>query len=151
MRHTKQGQKECQLATMAMLFDTGLDTMRALMLGRAEAVTGHAWSTWNDFSMWCAYMGGIGPWAEVVLPVCREHGLDLPALIPMHEDNGEAPDLRGRGQICLKGPDSWGHAVAYEDGIVYDPSLDAPEPFDTWWATKVERGWRSYHVTPLKP
>ena len=118
MRWQSQGYNECQLATIAMLADVPLRYVRKFALSLGEHKT---WETvglnpvvfWERVVLIAAFFG----LPETLFPEgvgTRKHSTTT--------SGSKRPILGGLGQIHL-GSDLEAHAVAYQDGRIYDSNI----------------------------
>lgn len=128
MRHQRQGEKECLLTTIAMLADCPLDRARRIAAIYAGSKQWNA-TNWPTTNYLCAVLKVRLPTTEIH-EGCRAaiggigNRSTFPAKLP-----------EGRGTILLwyaEAVPPHGHIVAYEDGIVYDPSEGNPMAYHVW-------------------
>src|SRR5690606_9112904 len=100
MRHVLQpkGSWYCGHCSVAMVTDTELNT-----------VIGGMGQTRSDG----------GSTADMIANYSASLGFNVYCQHPI--DNRKPVDLRGRGVLFVTGTNGLSHAVAYEDGTVYDP------------------------------
>ena len=141
MRHERQGKQECQLATLAMLADIPLTDVRWFAL------------SWAGVNQWLA-VWGTGKFWPTVSAVKEVLGLNLSLVNRQSGSNmrrgaPKSAELSGRGQLSFRQLGGAWHAVAYEDGVVYDPVFEGPMPVATWMQ-RIGRKWLSYYLSPLE-
>jgi hypothetical protein len=135
------------LATLAMLSNRSLGSVRRY----AESLVGVSWrelvETRNSQWFWeAAEM--VAAWA-LRIPLNEARRLFQP--VPVSAPGGQPiPETlpRGKGYIVLQWTNNTAHAVAFNRGLVYDPSEAVPRP----WAQYVERNRSaivSVHIVPL--
>ena len=117
----KQGFNECQLATIAMLADRPLKEVREVacrMLGT---------STWLPLSV------SVKAFWLIVETLYLYYGLTkIHPRMNQATANSTTPDLSGKGQITVQFGSGEAHAMAFEDGLVYDPNGDKPVTWEEW-------------------
>ena len=123
MKHIRQGPRECQLAVIAMLSDQSLDTVRKAACKGANVM------------FWAEALGTpyfwVGVWAAF-------DAVGLPNLTPIDwyhaqsQSDPSSPDLTGKGQLLVLWNDDTAHAMAFENGLVYDPNADGPMTWEAW-------------------
>ena len=127
MKLQRQGFNECQLATIAMLADKSLDEVRDVtckMLGT---------SIWLPLSLSPAAF-----WL-CVEALCLYYGLTkIHPRINQMITGSTLPNLVGKGQITIEFHSKESHAMAYEDGLIYDPNGDKPVTWEEWLAGMAE-------------
>ena len=140
MKIQKQGFNECQLATIAMLANRPLSEVREVackMLGTSTwlPLTVTLETYWLTVEALCIYFG----------------------LAEIHPKMSQAttnikPNLSGRGQITVQfdneGAHSLTHAMAFEDGLVYDPNGDKPVTWEEWLAAMAEE-YLNKHISAI--
>ena len=150
MQLQRQGELECQLATIAMLADVPLLEVRtrALELTQTE--------TWASYFNTQRASRVISFWL-IASMLCSEYGVSM--TLPDTDTGvtpGEAPNinLSGKGQITVVWNNNTAHAIAYEDGIVYDGNLTESVSWDIWLSTEANRykqcGIKSIIVSPCR-
>lgn len=115
MIHRKQRPNECALTALAMVTGDDEDT-----ICRNTAVDRSHYSMAADTADW-------HEWQQDIEKIARVYPLIAPmvALRGMNIQGSPEVPLQGKGLIVIRYV--WHrHAVAYENGIVFDPSLDAP-------------------------
>lgn len=118
MRHQYQGQKlSCVLATMAMLADRPLAELEAMFEQESsyDAKDKERMATWSKIKDAIGLSGFQLPWANVNGNTMNFTGSDV------------MPSLVGKGWIHVHVLGLGYHAIAYEDGLIYDSSDDSPE------------------------
>ena len=141
MKIQKQGFNECQLATIAMLANRPLSEVREVackMLGT---------STWLPLSV------TIEIYWLTVEALCIYFGLaEIHPKMNQATANNTTPNLSGKGQITIQwdneGVRSSAHAMAFEDGLVYDPNGDKPVTWEEWLVGIAER-YLDMHVLAI--
>lgn len=127
MQLQRQGFNECQLATIAMLANRPLNEVREVackMLGT---------STWLPLSISAAAF-----WL-IIESLCLHYGLTkIHPRMNQATANSTTPDLSGKGQLTIQWTSEGAHAMAYEDGLVYDPNGDKPVTWEEWLAGMAE-------------
>ena len=137
MQLQRQGFNECQLATIAMLANRPLSEVREVackMLGTSAwlplSVTLETY--WLTVGALCIYFG-----LAEIQPKMSQVTTNI------------ITNLAGKGQITVKfdneGARPSAHAMAYEDGLVYDPNGDKPVTWEEWLA-KVAEEYLGKHV-----
>lgn len=124
-----------------MLYEEDVEYVKDLVLLRAEEIDGAHRPSWlacfrmNDKTLPDA-MNDVSGW----------YGLHGTQFVTMATSAGEDTG-QGRGTITIAWNDWDGaHIVAFEDGWVYDPYLEAPMKWAEWWAG-VEPRVRASKVT----
>lgn len=101
MKHIKQpkGTYYCGHCAMAMVLDTDMNAIISNMGANPDGS--------SNILMYYNYLKQLGIAYDAV---------EMP-------DNRKHIDLSGRGIISVKKPHSnrWGHAMAFKDGVIYDP------------------------------
>lgn len=145
MKHVRGGLFDYQLAVLAMLTGQTLKKVRTA----ASKVTGS--KEWYDLRTFGSDNNRPDDFWRAVILVGRSYGLErawLENLWQAVTDHSEEVgcyeevlptsyppklDLKGRGQITFWSAHG-SHAVAYENGEVYDPAKKrGPVPFVRWW------------------
>ena len=136
MQLQRQGFNECQLATIAMLADRPLDEVREVackMMGSA---------TWLPLSV------SIQAFWLIVESLYVHYGLTKIHPRLNQATTSIAPNLLGRGQITIQFDGREAHAMAFEDGLVYDPNGDKPVTWEEWLATMAEE-YLNKHISAI--
>ena len=55
----------------------------------------------------------------------------------------DKPDLTGKGQITIWWIDDTAHAMAFEDGLIYDPNGNTPVTWEVWSTVNVKLYYKS--------
>ena len=135
MQLQKQGFNECELATIAMLADRPLDEVREVackMLGTL---------TWLPLSL------SIEAFWLTVEALCVHFGLaKIHPRMNQATANNTTPDLSGKGQITIQFSGEEAHAMAFEDGLVYDPNGERPVTWEEW-LTEMAEGYSDKHIS----
>lgn len=140
MRFQKQGNRECVLATVAMLKDICIEEVREIALQINEIVLGS--DEWSGNPRCCTLL-----YQHFGLP-------DLNPPVPiMFSGLTTPPDLKGKGSIHFimsSKAGTSGHIAPFENGVIYEPNVGPMswEEFRDFWE---EHGYAiaSYHVTKL--
>ena len=129
IKHQKQDYNECQLATFAMLTDKTIEEVRILALRIVNK------RTWHEFT---ACVPNQKYWSLIKL-ICDRLG--MPYFMPYSTipSSNKSPNLSGKGQITIKWTIDTAHAMAFEDGLVYDPNSDGPVTWEEWLAIVPKR------------
>ena len=128
----KQEGDECQLAVIAMLSNKPLPELRQLVLTTFG-------KSWLEMAKNHNISEASGKLCQILgLPRLTHHVVDNTLLMPDHSKTKyygkkEEPDLSGRGQISISaGLRPNGHAMAFENGKVFDGNADGPMPWREW-------------------
>ncbi len=139
MEHVRQTGPECYLCAVSMVTGRPIETIRReadtiakllgvkrggylyLVRGRGYADKVRRMRLWRQLERILAKRYGIPP-----SPI-----LALSNLIPSYRCQPEALDLTGRGMFFLLSRRG-GHAVAYENGAIFDSNEDGPLPASDW-------------------
>ena len=128
----KQRLNECLLASVCAThgadYETASDLFRT-MHGRPWYVSQEQFDQ-RHAKFLCYVSGGTDYWTLAMTPIYGP---------------GDSPDLSGHGILVIR-KDDMRHAVAYADGLIYDPNLDDVRPFAEWLATFYS-GWYIDTVT----
>ena len=129
----RQGHDECQLAVIAML--AGKTSKEVVM--EAQKWTGHvAWRYYlvvsNREKIWAT-----------VSALCHKYGIPSLLVINAITTSTNKPDLTGKGQITIWWTDNTAHAMAFEDGLIYDPNSDTPVTWEIWSTVNVKLYYKS--------
>lgn len=118
---------ECQLAVIAMLADVDISVVRRRALTLAELCSwdgifnvskfAHFWPIVNQL----ASEFGVGDAVNSELISPTQPGSSL-----------ADPDLCGTGQIAVVWANGTCHAMAYENGRVFDPNFPKPSSWQEW-------------------
>ena len=150
MRLQRQGINECQLATIAMLADVPLLKIRTRALEIAQI------PTWTGYFVTPPALRLINFWSIMSI-LCGEYGVHM--TLPNTNTGvtpGEAPtiNLSGKGQITIIWDNGAAHAMAYENGIVYDSNATEPMLWDVWLSKEANTyklcGIKSIIVSPCR-
>lgn len=157
MKHQRQGNNECQLATLAMLSGYDINFVREYALSLAEEY-GETVTCWGEvhYNFW-----------RIVLKMAEDFGLQgfsRPAVCSslykygvrtlgalrgnMQRGKPTAYELRGKGQLTFITRNML-HAVAYENGMVHDGNYNVGYPVDQWMKL-IRRKWLTYEITPVR-
>lgn len=128
--HVRQGEVGCALATVAMLNGGTYRETELLFVDYAKTehdikVDGYtqAWyrSIDNQLVQVC-----ILKFLAIMLPGFTER--DIPTSYHSY-----GIDLSGRGWVGIQWTDGTSHAMAFEDGVVYDPNANCGLSWNDWW------------------
>lgn len=130
MQHERQEGQECLIAAISMLSGQPYEEVR-------ESDASKDW-----VEKWWKLKHGLLPggksWTEMAERMFAEHGIstDL-SFVGANEiyprvDLLDGRKVRGRGILMLGWLHGGGHAVAFLDGVIYDPGLPKPYPLREW-------------------
>ena len=149
MKKVQQKHNGCVLATLAMLTDISYE--EAEEQARVAVIeTGLCWNGnwWNTF-------GYVGRDTARTIANVTASQLGMTEFMPVTrvrdaQSTGDSPNLCGKGQVSVEF-DVGGHSMAYENGLVYDPSYSSDQG-ETWSDYLLRRGPENILkvvVTPL--
>ncbi len=150
MKLVKQGYAECQLATIAMLANVELDNVKQYV----EKLTGYPWHIYISTYKACTtdpfpLIQQIYDAYNVKIDLHHLHFNWKNELMP---NTAMVPDLSGKGQLLIVWQEGDAHAMAYEDGLVYDPNSAGPKTWEEWLIIDVslyKRTLKSFRVDKI--
>lgn len=155
MKHQRQvTRRDCQLATLAMLADQPLASVTALAERYLHSLGYDKSSDWFDLipeilpDKFDLITRRLAEMLHLSLPIPLNASSWATMAIPMGPSGCHLVLPTGRGQITVLWHGGGAHAMAYADGMVYDPGQTQPlSPIDWWdeWGRCVEGIW----ITPL--
>lgn len=119
IKHVRQQYGECFIASIAMVENLDYAVLRA---DRPPVKNGGI--TINRLIKWLD-KHGLGHYAASLENVTWNPG--SPGI-----GGDDAPNLDGRGVIIVRYDGFVGHAMAYENGLIFDPGQYAPGHGETW-------------------
>lgn len=144
MIYTHQQPSECFITSLAMLVGKTVDRIRKEFCTIAGVRASHAnyvmlvhkqparW--WRAFNMIASRYGLYG--TAFTKPDAAPAGTEGAGL--------QRPALKGKGVLLVEFAGGWAnaHAVAFQDGVIYDPAphLTGPLPLEDWLTALNEHG-----------
>lgn len=153
MDFQKQGNFECQLATLAMLSGQPLELVReyALLLAKERGFETQSWKKihkaglfWDVIFLLAGDLG-LSKWLESFVR-SGSKAIHKPGTEASTQRRGcpKLGELKGRGQLTFRCGNYY-HAVAFEDGVIYDPAHSGPESVKEWMKT-MGRKWLTFWI-----
>lgn len=143
MEHITQRpeQKSCLLASLCMVEGLGREEYESLNI-RYESLMRQ-----YGFARAWSMMAGILPWVK---QGALRHSAR--AFCPTSGNIHNPPNLNGKGILSIvyvsrDNTPLWGHAVAYHDGMIYDPNCATPLSFAEWARTRTN----TFRITDISP
>ncbi len=146
MQHVRQTGQECYLVTVAMLSERPIEIIRkeANTIAKLLGVKRGGYMTLvRQARTRQVRRDRIAIWKALAVIFSKRYG--TPAFYAPATCGPDELDLTGKGALEVRFVSGAGHAVAFEDGIVFDGCALEPVAYEVW------RNWaRGYYYTPIR-